>query len=79
MVLERLDSILKRYRPKTFPPAPLDLTFQWISIMGKEMFTPVNIFLKRNLRNDKVTCNEEEGLSVGLKICLSRVCHCAAW
>ena len=68
MVLERLESILKRCRPKTFPPAPLDLTFQWISIMGKEMLTPVNIFLKRNLRNDKVTCNEEEGLSVGLNL-----------
>ena len=39
LVLERLDSILKRCRPKSFPPAPLDLAFPWISITGKEMLT----------------------------------------
>ena len=42
MVLERLESILKRCRPKSFsagPPAPLDLAFPWISITGKEMLT----------------------------------------
>jgi len=42
LVLERLESILKRCRPKFFsagPPAPLDLAFPWISITGKEMLT----------------------------------------
>ncbi|PIV21293.1 MAG: hypothetical protein COZ69_01825 [Deltaproteobacteria bacterium CG_4_8_14_3_um_filter_45_9] len=39
LVLERLESILKRYRPKSFsagPPTPLDLAFPWISITGKK-------------------------------------------
>jgi hypothetical protein len=42
LVLEHLESILKRCRPKSFsagPPAPLDLAFPWISITGKEMLT----------------------------------------
>ena len=42
LVLKRPESILKRCRPKSFsagPPAPLDLTFPWISITGKEMLT----------------------------------------
>ena len=30
---------LRAGRPKSFPPAPLDLAFPWISITGKEMLT----------------------------------------
>ena len=30
---------LRAGRPKSFPPAPLDLAFPWISIMGKERLT----------------------------------------
>jgi len=40
MVLERLGSILKRCRPKSFsagPPPPLDLESSWISITGQKM------------------------------------------
>ena len=50
MVLERLESILKRYRPKFFsagPPAPLGLAFPWISITGKEMLTEFSAELTR--------------------------------
>src|SRR4030065_1663759 len=42
LFLERLGSIFKRGRPKSFsagPPTPLDLAFPWISITGKEMLT----------------------------------------
>ena len=42
LVLERLESILKRCRPKSFsagPLAPLELAFPWISITVKEMLT----------------------------------------
>ena len=42
LFLERLGSILKRCRPKSFsagPPAPLDLALPWISITRKEMLT----------------------------------------
>ena len=44
LFLERLGSIFKRCRPKSFnagPPAPLDLAFPWISITGKEMLTSI--------------------------------------
>jgi len=39
LFLERLESTLKRCRPKSFPPTPLDLAFPWISITEKEMLT----------------------------------------
>ena len=50
LFLERLGSILKRCRPKSFsagPPAPLDLVFPWISITGKEMLTSQTKVLTR--------------------------------
>src|SRR4030042_2440333 len=58
LVLGRLESILKRCRPKSFsagPPAPLDLAFPWISITGKEMLT--SVFRKRIPRRD-FPCSE---------------------
>jgi hypothetical protein len=61
LVLERLESIFKRCRPKSFsagPPAPLDLAFPWISITGKAML-PSEItfnqlkYLRKKLMLDK--------------------------
>jgi hypothetical protein len=51
LVLERLEPILKRRRPKFFsagPPAALDLAFPWISITGKEMLTILSIVLLKS-------------------------------
>ena len=44
LFLERLGSIFKRCRPKSFSagsPTPLDLAFPWISITGKEMLSSI--------------------------------------
>jgi hypothetical protein len=57
LVLERLESILKRFHPKSFsagPPAPLDLAFPWISISRKEMLTGDKYGLKKRQGSIKI-------------------------
>jgi hypothetical protein len=65
LVLERLGSILKRCRPKSFyagPPPPLDLAFPWISITGKEMLTHFKSLLEKF---EKMGYKENLSMGVG--------------